>query len=112
VVAGPVPGPIEAAPVAAMVGLGALGSGIAFALNYRVIREAGSSNASMVTYLTPLFAVIVGSAFLGESIVWYEPVGAVLVLFGVAIAQGRFAWLPGRAGMRPRMPRQDEPAGD
>jgi drug/metabolite transporter (DMT)-like permease len=72
-----------------MLGLGALGSGIAFALNYQVVREAGPSTASTVTYLTPLFAVIVGFIFLGESLKWNEPVGGVVVIFGVAIAQGR-----------------------
>ena len=89
VAAGPLPGPVTVGPVMGMLGLGALGSGIAFAINFRIIREAGSSNASMVTYLTPIWAVIVGSAFLGESLVWNEPVGAVIVILGVAIAQGR-----------------------
>ncbi len=89
VAAGPLPGPVAAGPVAAMLGLGALGSGIAFALNYQVVREAGSSTASTVTYLTPLFAVIVGTIFLSETISWNEPVGGVLVILGVAVAQGR-----------------------
>jgi drug/metabolite transporter (DMT)-like permease len=95
VAAGPLPGPIAAGPVLAMLGLGALGSGIAFALNYQVVREAGSSTASTVTYLTPLFAVIVGSAFLGESITWNEPVGGLLVILGVAVAQGRVRGVAG-----------------
>ena len=72
-----------------MLGLGTLGSGIAFALNYQVVREVGSSTASTVTYLTPLFAVIVGLAFLGETLSWNEPVGGLLIVAGVAIAQGR-----------------------
>jgi drug/metabolite transporter (DMT)-like permease len=89
IAAGPLPGPVTLGPAAAMLGLGALGSGIAFALNYQVVREAGPSTASTVTYLTPLFAVIVGFIFLGESLKWNEPVGGVVVIFGVAIAQGR-----------------------
>jgi drug/metabolite transporter (DMT)-like permease len=75
--------------VLGLLGLGALGSGIAFAINYAVIRAAGPSTASTVTYLTPLFAVLVGVAFLGEGLSWYEPVGGLVVLFGVAFAQGR-----------------------
>jgi drug/metabolite transporter (DMT)-like permease len=89
VAAGPLPGPIAVEPIAAMLGLGTLGSGIAFALNYQVVREVGSSTASTVTYLTPLFAVIVGLAFLGETLSWNEPVGGLLIVAGVAIAQGR-----------------------
>jgi drug/metabolite transporter (DMT)-like permease len=83
------PGPIRADAVFGMLGLGALGSGIAFVLNYQVIRAAGATTASTVTYLTPLFAVVVGVAFLGEGVTWHEPVGALVVLLGVAIAQGR-----------------------
>jgi len=89
IAAGPLRGPVTAEPVLGMLGLGALGSGIAFALNYQVVREAGPSTASTVTYLTPLFAIAVGVAFLGETVVWHEPAGGLVVLLGVAIAQGR-----------------------
>jgi drug/metabolite transporter (DMT)-like permease len=43
-----------------------------------------------VTYLTPVVAVFVGWLFLGEVIVWHEPVGALLVILGAAVSQGRF----------------------
>lgn len=89
VAAGPLPGPIALNPVLAMLALGALGSGIAFALNYQVVREAGPSTASTVTYLTPLFAIGVGVTFLGEGVTWHEPIGGLVVLLGVAVAQGR-----------------------
>jgi drug/metabolite transporter (DMT)-like permease len=39
--------------------------------------------------VTPVVAVIVGIIFLGESIVWNEPVGALIVLLGAAIGQQR-----------------------
>jgi drug/metabolite transporter (DMT)-like permease len=112
VAAGPMPGPIAVEPVAAMLGLGALGSGIAFALNYQVVREAGSSTASTVTYLTPLFAVIVGSAFLGETLSWYEPVGGVLIVAGVAIAQGRATGFTTATRRRLLGPRQTPAIGE
>jgi drug/metabolite transporter (DMT)-like permease len=72
-----------------MLALGALGSGIAYVLNFRVIAAAGASTASAVTYLTPLFAVAVGVAFLGEQVSWNEPIGALIVLAGIAQSQGR-----------------------
>ncbi|HJX68040.1 MAG TPA: DMT family transporter [Candidatus Limnocylindrales bacterium] len=89
IAAGPLPGPIALDPVLAMLGLGALGSGIAFVFSYQIVREAGPSTASMVTYLIPLFAIVVGVAFLSERVAWNEPVGALVVLLGVAVAQGR-----------------------
>lgn len=72
----------------AIVALGALGSGIAFALNMRVIRVAGASTAAFVTYVMPLVAVALGIVVLGESLTWNQPVGAAIVLLGVAVAQG------------------------
>lgn len=76
--------------VIALMLLGALGSGIAYVWNYTVIMQAGATVASTVTYWTPLVAVVAGIAFLQEQITWYEPVGAVVVLLGVAVSQGRF----------------------
>ena len=74
----------------AMLALGILGSGVAYIWNFSIIAAAGSSIASSVTYLTPVVAIIVGWVFLGEVLSWYEPVGALLVIIGAAISQGRF----------------------
>ena len=76
--------------VFAMLALGILGSGFAYIWNFSIIAAAGSSIASSVTYLTPVVAVFVGWLFLGEVIVWHEPVGAMLVILGAAVSQGRF----------------------
>ncbi|MEO0011507.1 MAG: hypothetical protein RIQ39_1096 [Actinomycetota bacterium] len=76
-------------PVASMIALGVFGSGFAYMWNFKVIQIAGSAIASSVTYLTPVVAVIVGIIFLGEHITWNEPLGALVVLVGAAIAQER-----------------------
>jgi drug/metabolite transporter (DMT)-like permease len=80
---------IEIGPVASMLALGIFGSGFAYLWNFKVMQIAGSAIASSVTYLTPVVAVIVGILFLGEHITWNEPIGAVVVLLGAAIAQER-----------------------
>ena len=79
----------QTAPVLAMIALGVFGSGFAYIWNFKVMALAGSAIASSVTYLTPVVAVIVGVIFLQESIYWYEPVGALIVLLGAAIGQNR-----------------------
>ena len=76
-------------PVLSMLALGIFGSGIAYIWNFEIIRAAGSAIASSVTFVTPVVAVIAGIIFLGERITWYEPVGALIVLFGAAVAQER-----------------------
>ncbi len=76
-------------PLLAMLALGVFGSGFAYLWNFRVMEIAGSAIASSVTYLTPVVAVIVGVIFLNEKVTWYEPLGALIVLIGAAIAQER-----------------------
>jgi drug/metabolite transporter (DMT)-like permease len=79
----------------AMLALGALGTGIAYVWNFQVIERAGATMASTVTYLTPLVAIAVGVSLLGEALTLNEPIGGLVVLLGVALAQGRLA-LPAR----------------
>ena len=76
-------------PLLSMLCLGVFGSGVAYIWNFQIIRDAGSAIASSVTFVTPIVAVIAGIIFLGEGVTWYEPVGALIVLFGAAIAQER-----------------------
>ena len=76
-------------PLLAMLALGVFGSGFAYIWNFSIIAAAGGSIASTVTYITPVVAVFVGWLFLGEPITWHEVVGAILVILGAAITQGR-----------------------
>jgi drug/metabolite transporter (DMT)-like permease len=87
-IAGPPPTTFSLPVVASVVALGALGTGVAFALNFRVIRQAGATTSASVTYLAPVWATMVGFLVLGERLAWYQPVGAAIVLLGVAISQG------------------------
>ncbi len=103
-------GAVQLAPLAATLGrvshhvavpsllglaaLGVMGSGVAYILNFHVISHAPAAVASSVTYLTPLFAVLVGGAFLSEPITWHEPVGGLLILTGAAVSQDRFRRRP------------------
>jgi drug/metabolite transporter (DMT)-like permease len=89
IAAGGTTGPVTAGPVLAMLALGVLGTGVAYVWNYRMIAEIGPTAASTVTYLVPAFAVLVGVAFLDEPLTWNLPVGGVVLLVGVAAAQGR-----------------------
>ncbi|MFI8315574.1 EamA family transporter [Streptomyces microflavus] len=74
-------------PMAAMVVLGAVGTGLAYMWNLSVIRAVGSTVASTVAYLTPLWAAIVGVFFLNESLGWNTVVGALLIVSGVLLTR-------------------------
>lgn len=95
----PTPWSLSVEVIASVVALGALGSGIAFVLNLRMIRLIGASMTSMVTYVMPIFAIVVGVIVLDEHLTWYQPVGALVVLTGVAVSQGLIR-LPRSAGHR------------
>ncbi len=49
----------------------------------------GATNASTVTYLTPVVGVALGVLLLGERITGNQPVGALAVVLGIAISQNR-----------------------
>ena len=79
---------LDAIVIIGIVLLGALGTGVAYVWSTRVVQVWGATRASTVTYLTPLVGVVLGMLVLGERLHWNEPVGGVVVLLGVLLAQG------------------------
>jgi drug/metabolite transporter (DMT)-like permease len=71
--------------------LGAMGTGVAYLLNYRSIAELGSTKASVVTYLVPVVAVVVGVLFLDEAFESGLVLGGALTIVGIAMLHGRAA---------------------
>jgi drug/metabolite transporter (DMT)-like permease len=64
-----------------------LGTGLAYVWLTNIVVGWGATNASTVTYLTPLVGVVLGVVLLGESLTWNQPVGALVVVLGIAISQ-------------------------
>jgi drug/metabolite transporter (DMT)-like permease len=96
--------------VGSIIALGVFGSGIAFALNMRVIEVKGASTTAFVTYLIPVVATILGVTVMSETFTWNQPVGAAIVLAGVAYAQGLFSGMRRRPGQQLLgRPRVDDP---
>jgi drug/metabolite transporter (DMT)-like permease len=73
---------------AAMVPLGALGTGLAFALMATLVGRVGGPRGSVAIYFVPVVAMILGATLLDESISLSAILGTVLVLSG--------AWLTSR----------------
>lgn len=87
VAAGPVH--LSSAVVCSVLALGAAGTGLAYVWNNNIVAAWGATNASTVTYLTPVVGVVLGIAVLREPLSWNEPVGMAVVVAGIAISQGR-----------------------
>jgi drug/metabolite transporter (DMT)-like permease len=59
-------------------------TGLGFTLYFRLIRTVGSMGTASTSYLKPAVGVLIGHAFLGESLTWTLVMGMVAVLIGVA----------------------------
>jgi drug/metabolite transporter (DMT)-like permease len=64
----------------ALLALGVLGTGLAYALQFDVFRAVGQQVSSTVTYLIPVVAVLLGVLVLGEHLTATEVIGFVIVL--------------------------------
>ena len=82
--------------VASVVLLGVLGTGLAYVLNYRIIADVGPTKASLVTYLIPVVAVVVGIVVLDEPFEWRLLAGGALTVAGIAAVNSRRPAVPHR----------------
>lgn len=82
------PGHASARSLVAVVLLGALGTGIAYVLQHWLMRALGPTSAATITYVIPIVSTVAGIVLLDEHLRWNEPVGAVVVLAGIAVGQG------------------------
>lgn len=72
--------------VALVVGLGLLGTGLAYLIYYYMVQRLGAMGASGATYLPVVVAVLIGAA-VGEPVTAVEYAALVLILGGVALIQ-------------------------
>lgn len=79
------------APVAALCALGILSTAIGFVVWFRLIQSAGPSNTSLVTFLIPPVALVLGVAILGEQPSASSFAGVAIIFAGLALTQLRHA---------------------
>ncbi len=84
-------GPIPSEAWWAAIALGALCSGVAFVVYYRLIYRIGAPRAATVAYLIPLFGVFWAWLVLDEGITRTMAMACALILVGVALSQQRSA---------------------
>ena len=68
--------------------LGILSTGLAYILYFRLIANVGPTNAITVTYLIPVFAMILGAIVIDEAITPPMLMGGAVILLGTALATG------------------------
>ena len=75
--------------IAALAGLGAICTAFAYGLYFRILRTAGSTNISLVTFLVPVSALLLGMLILGERLEPKHFLGMALIGIGLAAIDGR-----------------------
>lgn len=73
------------ATVGVVVGLGLLGTGVAFVLYYFIVERLGAVTAASATYIPPVVAVLIGWLLVGEELDALDGLAMVLILAGVLI---------------------------
>jgi drug/metabolite transporter (DMT)-like permease len=80
--------------VVSLVALGAVGTGLAYLLFYRLVGDVGATSASLVTYLIPVVAVFLGVVVQNDPLTWNVFAGAAIVVASAALAEGRITNRP------------------
>lgn len=93
------PGDIAFTPqfLVILIAISLLGSSLAYWLWSEILRTTELNRANAFTFLVPVFGLTMGAAFFGETLGWFEIVGIVLTLGGIALAMFRGRVVTARA---------------
>jgi drug/metabolite transporter (DMT)-like permease len=80
------------AATASVVALAVIGTALAFIVYYRLLETTPASALAMVTYLIPVFGVLLGVLILDEKLQWNAYAGFILILLGVMVVNGAIRW--------------------
>jgi drug/metabolite transporter (DMT)-like permease len=80
---------VSGAALAAMLALAVLCTALGYLLYFRVLSRAGATNATLVTFLIPVSAILLGIALLDEAIEPRQIAGMAAIAIGLATIDGR-----------------------
>ena len=80
---------VHALSLAAVIALGAIGTGVAYLLYYYVMNTLGAVRAAGVTYVVPVTAVFWGALLLHETVSVTIVAGMIVILAGILLVNLR-----------------------
>lgn len=87
--------------VGAVLALASVSTALAYLIFYPLLKRAGATNATLVTFLVPMNAILFGALLLHERLEWNAFAGMALIFTGLAAIDGRlWAWASTRLGRR------------
>ena len=78
-----------------LLGLSILCTAFAYVLYFKILSSAGATNVSLVTFLVPVSAILLGIFWLGETLTTSNIIGMVLIILGLALVDGRILKMTG-----------------
>jgi drug/metabolite transporter (DMT)-like permease len=81
--------PVSIASVGSLLYLGLFGSAVTFTLYFWMLSHMPATRLSLMTYIIPVVAVVVGTTLLNEPFTARTLAGSALVLIGISIAMRR-----------------------
>ena len=83
--------------IAAVLGLAAFSTALAYIVFFRISASAGPSNVMLVTLLIPVSATALGVLVLGERLAPHQIAGALVIASALVVIDGRLiGWIAGR----------------
>lgn len=73
----------------ALLCLGLFSTALTVVLYFRLLELAGATNLLLATFLTPVSALLLATAFLGEQMLLRHMAGLMCIMFGLAAIDGR-----------------------
>jgi drug/metabolite transporter (DMT)-like permease len=83
--------------ILSMLSLALLSSALAYLIYFRLIARAGATNALIVTFLSPVSAILLGVVLLREAVDAHQLAGMAAIFVGIAAIDGRPARYIARA---------------
>jgi drug/metabolite transporter (DMT)-like permease len=80
--------------IVAVLALAALATSLAYVVFFRIMAVSGSTNVMLVTLLIPLFAIPMGTWWLGESLALRHFAGAAVIGLSLLVIDGRLLRIP------------------
>ncbi len=82
---GHVPAEMNAHAGLSMLYLGVFGSALGFTLYFYLLKKMEASRVSLITFLTPVLALILGTSLNGETVSMEVLLGSSLIIFGLVL---------------------------
>ncbi len=88
---GPIPvADLSFQAIGSVLVLAVLGTALAFVVYYKLLESAGASYLSLVTYLMPVYGVVLGVTILDETLSFEIILGGIMILLGIGVVNSKW----------------------